>query len=52
MYQWVVNTIGELPMGSDWIYSVATIGLYIAFILMLCSPIIIILSMIKNRKKR
>lgn len=52
MYQWVVNTIGTLPMGSEWIYAIATIGLYIAFILMLCSPIIIILSMIKNKRRR
>lgn len=52
MYNWVVNTIGTLPLGSEWIYSIATIILYGAFITMLCSPIIIIMSIIKKNKRR
>lgn len=50
MYDWIVNIIGQLPTGSEWIYSVATIVMYIAFTCMLCSPIIIIISLIKKRK--
>lgn len=52
MYQWIENTIGIVPDGSEWIYSVGTLILYISFILMICSPIIIIVSIIKNRRKR
>lgn len=50
MYDWVVNTIGTLPIGSDWIYSVATLILYFLFIIMLCSPILIIFNIRKRRK--
>lgn len=50
MYDWVVNTIGILPIGSEWIYSIATILMYIAFVCMLCSPLIAIFYLIKKRR--
>lgn len=50
MYDWVINTIGILPIGSEWIYSIATIILYVAFISMLCSPLIAIFYLIKKKK--
>lgn len=52
MYQWVVNTIGQLPLGSEWIYSVATIILYFLFIILLCSPILILLNIGKKKGRR
>lgn len=52
MYSWVQNTIGILPIGSEWIYSIATILLYIMFLVMLCSPIVLIISMVKKKKRR
>ena len=50
MYDWVVNTIGTLPIGSDWIYSIATLILYFLFIIMLCSPILIIFNIRKKEE--
>lgn len=50
MYDWIVNIIGQLPVGSEWIYSLATIIMYIAFTIMLCSPIIAIFYLMKRRK--
>ena len=48
MYNWIVDIIGQLPLGSEWIYSVATILMYIAFTCMLCSPIFAIFYLIKK----
>jgi len=50
MYNWIVDTIGYVPSGYEWIYGVGTIILYLAFIVMLCSPIIIIINLIKKRR--
>lgn len=51
MYQWVENTIGLVPSGYEWIYGVGVIVLYLAFIIMVISPIIIILNISKKRKR-
>ena len=51
MYNWIENVIGVVPIGSEWIYSVSTIIMYIIFACMLCAPIIIIINLVKIRKR-
>lgn len=51
MYNWIEQAIGIVPSGYEWIYGVGTILMFIGFVIMLCSPIIIILSIV-NRKRR
>lgn len=51
MYNFIENTIGIVPSGYEWIYGVGTIILYLAFIVMLVSPLIIIFNIIKVRRR-
>ena len=52
MYNWIENTIGIVPNGYEWIYGVGTILLFIAFIILLISPLLIIFSIFKYNKRR
>ena len=51
MYNWIVDTIGNVPSGYEWIYGVGTIILYFAFIILLFSPLFIIFDMLKIKKR-
>lgn len=51
MYNWIENAIGIVPSGYEWIYGVGTILLFIAFIILLISPLIIIFNVL-NKKRR
>ena len=52
MYNWISQAIGYVPEGYEWIYGVGTILLFIAFIILLITPLIIIFNVIKNKKRR
>lgn len=51
MYNWIESAIGVVPSGYEWIYGVGVILLFIAFVVMICSPMIIILNIIKRKRR-
>lgn len=50
MYNWIEQTIGNVPSGYEWIYGVGTIIMWLAFIILLISPLLIIINI--GKKKR
>lgn len=51
MYNFIESTIGVVPNGYEWIYGVGTIILYLAFIILLISPFIMIFNILKIKRK-
>lgn len=52
MYNWIENAIGLVPSGFEWIYGVATIFLFLAFVVLMVSPILLIFNILKNNRRR